>query len=478
MKLSSTAILALAISSVTATAYAETQSQAFTPVTVNTKSAQAEATGFVEGQSITGSTRNWYANEQLKRGGKFAYKKNGSLAETDRRINWVQGTIVKYNSGFTEGTVGISTEVAAYNAVALERDRKNLASGNGGAPKTGDGSGNNRTLTHKNNGEAVDQWSKVGLANIKARVSNTTLTAGRMGFSSPQVDVIGNRALPSSFEGVALHSEELNNLSFDLATFDRVSPRSEQSLQKFRAEYANGRVESDKVNTAGISYQPLASLKTSLWGTQVEDLWNQYYFGATHELGDSNVLALTTGLNYYKTVDEGKKLLGDIDNDTYSLSFGLTHQAHNLTFSYQQVNGNEYFDYLHETNGIYLANSLLSDFNGPNEKSFQVSYAINMAEYGVPGLKFNIYQARGWGIDGTHYDGNKGVAKKGYDGIQEQDGEHHYEYGIGATYAVQSGPLKATTIRGTYTAHRASEFQSDGSINEFRLVTTIPFNIL
>jgi hypothetical protein len=67
MKLSSTAILALAISSVTATAYAETQSQAFTPVTVKEKSAQSEATGFVEGQSITGTTRNWYANEQLKR---------------------------------------------------------------------------------------------------------------------------------------------------------------------------------------------------------------------------------------------------------------------------------------------------------------------------------------------------------------------------------------------------------------------------
>ncbi len=53
------------------------------------------------------------------------------------------------------------------------------------------------------------------------------------------------------------------------------------------------------------------------------------------------------------------------------------------------MNGNEYFDYLHETNGIYLANSLTSDFNGPNEKSFQIAYAINMAEYGVPGLKFN-----------------------------------------------------------------------------------------
>jgi len=477
MKLSSTALLALAISSITGTAYAETQSQAYTPVTVNEKSAQSEATGFLEGQSITGTTRNWYANEQLKRGANFAYKKNGVSTPTDRRINWVQGTILKYNSGFTEGTVGVSTEVAAYNAIALDQDRKDLASNNGGAPGTRPGAGNNRTLTEEG-GDAVGQWSKLGLANVKARISNTTLTAGRQNFSSPMVDVIGNRALPSSFQGVAIHSEELNNLAFDLATFDRNSPRTEQSQRKFRTEYANGIVETDHVYTGGITYTPFASLTTSLWATQAEDIWNQYYFGATHVLGDSQVLSLTTGLNYYKTQEEGKALIGDIENDTYSLSFGLTHQAHSLTFSYQEVNGNEYFDYLHETNGIYLANSLLSDFNGPNEKSFQVAYGLNMAEYGVPGLKFNIYQARGWGIDGTHYTGNKGVADKGYDGIQSQDGEHHYEYGIGATYAVQSGPFKATTIRGTYTAHRASENQADGSINEFRLVTTVPFNIL
>src|SRR5690242_9321597 len=233
MKLSSTALLALAISSVTATAYAETQSQAFTPVTVNEKSAQSEATGFVEGQSITGTTRNWYANEQLQRGAKFAYKKDGVSTPTDRRINWVQGTILKYNSGFTQGTVGFSTEVAAYNAIALDRDRKDLASNNGGAPGTRPGAGNNRTLTEEG-GDAVGQWSKLGLANVKARVSNTTLTAGRMNFSSPMVDVIGNRALPSSFEGVAIHSEELNNLAFDLATFDRNSPRTEESQRKFR----------------------------------------------------------------------------------------------------------------------------------------------------------------------------------------------------------------------------------------------------
>ena len=286
MKLSSTALLALAISSVTATAYAESQSQAFTPVTVKEKSAQSEATGFVEGQSISGTTRNWYANEQLKRGATFSYKKDGVSTPTDRRINWVQGTILKYNSGFTEGTVGFSTEVAAYNAIALDRDRKDLASNNGGAPGTRSGAGNNRTLTEEG-GDAVGQWSKLGLANVKARVSNTTLTAGRQNFSSPMVDVIGNRALPSSFQGVTLHSEELENLSFDLGTFDRNSPRTEQSQRKFRTEYANGIVETDHVHTAGITYTPFASLTTSLWATQAEDIWNQYYFGASHVLGDS-----------------------------------------------------------------------------------------------------------------------------------------------------------------------------------------------
>ncbi|QJI15479.1 OprD family porin [Pseudomonas sp. ADAK22] len=464
MKLSSKALLALAISSITATALAETQSQDFVPTTLAGTSAQSEAKGFIDGQSLGGTTRNWFSNEQRFRGSKFTYQKHGEARTDAYRTNWLQGTILNYSSGFTQGTVGVATEVAGYNVIALDQSKRDIKGGS------------NRTLADSD-GDAVGQWSKLGLANVKFRVSNTTLTAGRQNFSSGIIDTIGNRALPSSFEGFALNSEEFSNLSFQGAYFDRVSPRTEQSLSKFRSEYGNGQ-EADHVYTAGVNYQPFKSLKTSFFGAQVKDFWNQYYFGATHELGDSQQLSLTTGLNYYKTVDEGKKLMGKIDNDTYSLSLGLTHQAHSLTFSYQEVNGNEYFDYLHETNGIYLANSLTSDFNGPNEKSFQIAYGINMAEYGVPGLKFNIYSARGWGIDGTHYTGDGGVKGFAYNGIQTQDGEKHQEYGVGTSYAIQSGALKATTIRGTYVTHRASANQADGNLREFRLVTTIPFNIL
>ena len=458
MKLSQKAFLALAISSASLMGHAQPQSQDFVPTALNPANAQSEAKGFIDGQSLGGTTRNWYSNELKRRDDRFSYDKHGVQTPIPRRINWVQGTILDYNSGFTQGTVGVSTEVALYNAIALDRSREDLAGGG------------NRTLANRN-GDAIDQWSKLGLANVKFRVSNTTLTAGRQNFSTPIVDVIGNRPLPSSFEGVSLHSEEFNNLSFDVATFDRVSPRTEQSLSRFRSEYTNNSAETGHVNTFGLNYQPLKSLKTSLYMANVEDFWNQYYLGATHELGDTSLLGLTTGLSYYKTLDTGKRKMGEINNDAYSLSLGLTHQAHSLTFSYQQVVGNEYFDYLHETNGIYLANSMLSDFNGPNEKSFQIAYGLNMAEYGIPGLKFNIYQVHGWGIDGTHYSGSA------YD-VKKLNGEHHYEYGIGTSYAIQSGPLKATAIRATYSTHRASTNQVDGNINELRLVTSIPFNIL
>lgn len=460
MRKVSTAAVALSIASLSAMVQAEPVSQAFVPTQLSSKSAQGEAGGFIEDSHLTGTTRNWYSNELRRRDTpRYSYQDDGVTKTTPRRINWQQGTIVNYTSGFTQGVVGFSTELALYNAIALDRDQDHFINSS------------NRTLADSD-GDAVGQWSKAGLANITARVSNTTLTAGRQSVNTPVIAFIGNRALPSSFNGVTLKSDEFNNLSFQAGSYDRISPRMQQSMTKFSSSYAGNGATADRVDMAGMDYKPFESLTTSLYASNVEDFWHQYYFAFTHELGDTDVLGLSSNLNYYKTKDSGSRKLGPIDNDTYSLSFTATHKAHSFSVAYQDVNGDEYFDYVNETNAIFLANSLLSDFNGPNEKSLQLSYVLNMAEYGVPGLKFNIYQARGWDIDGTKY---KGTA---YSDVLGMDGETHYEYGIGTSYAVQSGPLKATAIRATYTTHRASENQADGNINEFRLVTTIPFNIL
>ena len=129
MKLSSKALLALAISSITATAFAETQSQDFVPTTLAGTSAQSEAKGFVDGFSLGGTTRNWFANEQRFRGSKFSYQKHGETRTDAYRTNWVQGTILNATSGFTQGTVGVSTEVAVYNALVLDRSKRDIKGG-------------------------------------------------------------------------------------------------------------------------------------------------------------------------------------------------------------------------------------------------------------------------------------------------------------------------------------------------------------
>ena len=159
MRRTQTAVLALSLGGLSAMAQAEPASQDYVPLSVKTTSAQEQATGFIEGHSLSGSTRNWYARERATRAPLWKYyKSDGTRHDTHSRDNWLQGTILNYSSGFTQGTVGFATEVAAYNAVALEQGRAAVAGPN------------NRTLTHSD-GDVIGQWSKMGLANVKARVS-------------------------------------------------------------------------------------------------------------------------------------------------------------------------------------------------------------------------------------------------------------------------------------------------------------------
>ena len=93
MKLTSSALLALSISSLTAMANAE---EFIATQLKSGASAQSETKGFVEEQTLGGTTRNWYANELKRRSDRFTYNDHGTRETTPRRINWVQGSILDY----------------------------------------------------------------------------------------------------------------------------------------------------------------------------------------------------------------------------------------------------------------------------------------------------------------------------------------------------------------------------------------------
>lgn len=424
---------------------------------------QAGATGFTEGQKLTFTTRNFAAREQMKDSFHFNIKKDGYTEPTHSRYTWTQGSQLGYSSGYTQGTVGVGLDATAFNEIALERGHGRIAGGG------------TRTLADSD-GDAVGQWSKMGLASVKLRASDTVLRAGRQQTENPVFNSNDNRALPSSFDGVSLLSEELEGLQVQAGSFTRASPRTSSDHQGLTTEYGAQNFTGSHFSYLGGSYQPMKELKLTAYGAHFEDIWNQYYFGASHDLGDPQALALNTSLSYYSTHDSGARKAGYIDNNAYSLAFTLTHGAHAVLLGWQQIDGNEFFDYVHETAAIYLANSLLSDYNGPNEKSLQLRYTTDWAGFGVPGLTSMAWYAKGWGIDGTHYDGDRnGVS--GYD-VRNMDDEHHHELGLSTGYTLQDGPLKSSSFRLTYMKHLASQNQVDGSVNELRLVSNFPFDLM
>ncbi|MCY1549833.1 Porin D [compost metagenome] len=167
---------------------------------------------------------------------------------------------------------------------------------------------------------------------------------------------------------------------------------------------------------------------------------------------------------------------GDIDTLAWSFSGTYKFGAHGITLGYQQIDGDEPFDYLLQDlsnagNSIFLGNSVqYSDFNGPNEKSVQVRYDIDMSAYGVPGLSFMTRYITGFDIDGTDADPNGAYA-----GLYGPD-EKHWERNVEAKYVVQSGPAKDLSLRVRQATHRASSFDND--VDEVRVIIEYPLEIL
>lgn len=425
--------------------------------------AQDRATGLIDGSHLNLNLRHYYSNQHTRRSTHLVIKKAGVAQPTRQRDTWVQTAMLNYISGYTEGWVGFGVDASLFSAVTLER-------GHGAVANGGD-----RVLVDSD-GDAVPSWSRLGVGDVKLRVSSTELKAGRMLTENPILRYKDNRALPSTFQGIGLNSNELDWLALQAGSFERAIPRTGTGSERLTTTFGNRAYSGSRISYLGATAKAPYGLTLSAYGSRFEDMWQQYYLGATHVTGDRANLALKTSLNYYRTRDQGEQNLGFIDNHAYSLAITAAHGAHALTTAWQQVFGDEYFDYVWESTGNYMANSLYSDYNGPNEKSWQLRYDFDLASYGVPGLTTSLWHAKGWGIDGIHYSGDRDGRNTGYN-VRGLEGAKHNENGLMLAYVVQSGTLKNTVLRSIVYNHRASGGQIDGSYDEFRLVANVPLSL-
>lgn len=331
-------------------------------------SSQDESKGFIEDSKLNVKTRMLYFSRDFR---------NNPAGTQSRREETGLGFLGTFESGFTQGTVGVGVD--AIGMLGLKLDSGKGRAGTGLFPTGSDG-------------RSQDDYSKAGGA-VKFRISDTVLKVGDQFTALPVFATDDSRLLPEIAQGTLITSNEIEGLTLHAGHFTSLTAQEQTNRDSFGLKEAN---------VVGGTYAFTDNLSTSLYYSKVEDYWRKYYANVNWALPISDKQGLVFDFNIYDTKSEGsaeyRAFDGDkLDNRAFSLSGAYNIGAHTFTLAYQKVTGDGDYGYGIDGGGtIFLANSVArSDFNAEDEKSWQARYDLNFAEYGIPGLTFMTRYVRG-----------------------------------------------------------------------------------
>ena len=145
---------------------------------------QADSKGFVADSSLNILNRNMFWNQ------------NGSGTHTR---DWSQALMATFNSGFTQGTIGVGID--AFADLALRIDGSTDRAGGPNIPSDA-------------NGNPDHGLAKAG-GDVKFRVSNTTLKVGDLQPTSPVFATADNYLMPQTASGFQIDSHEITGLNLE-----------------------------------------------------------------------------------------------------------------------------------------------------------------------------------------------------------------------------------------------------------------------
>ncbi|MEJ5059885.1 MULTISPECIES: OprD family porin [unclassified Pseudomonas] len=409
------------------------------------------ATGFIQGSSLDLNARNYYMNRNR-------------LQQADDNIEWGQGFLGIFESGYTEGTVGFGVDAHAMLGLKLDG---------------GGGTDNSSILpVSDGNGKAPGSFSTAG-GTLKIRAFDTELKAGDLFLANPVIAGGETRMLPQTFRGVSLTNHSFDGVLIEGGQASFTKPYNQSGHTRISTSYGTLRDGEDSrhLNWAGMAWSALPGLTSSLYAAELKDIWNQYYYDLDYTYALNDLVSLNPGVHFYHTQDTGDALLGHIDNNTYSLHFTVGVGNHSVTAAYQRVNGNTPFDYISQGDSIFLDNSQqYSDFNGPNERSWKFKYAYDFTGLGLPGLTSVLSYSRGE-LDLTKVDPDS----PGYAAWYSADGKNarHWERDIDLKYVIQSGQAKNLALRLQWATNRGGNGYGalDQDTDEYRVIVDYPINV-
>ncbi|BCG24787.1 porin [Pseudomonas tohonis] len=397
--------------------------------------AQAAESGFLAGFSATLQARNYYFSRDFSdiRG-----------PEQSRAEEWAQGFILNVRSGYTAGPVGFGLDAIGTLGIKLDSSPDRVNTG---------------LLPVQEDGRAADDYSRLGVA-VKMRLSKTELKVGELQPNLPVLAFSDIRLLPPSYQGASITSSEIAGLTLQGGHLASTSLRNEAGDDKLQAMLGHKpqrQASSDAFNYAGADYAFNGNRTIlSAWYAQLEDIYAQRFLGLKHSEPLGNWV-LGANIGYYVSAEDGKKLIGAIDNQAFFSLLSARRGGHTFYIGYQAMYGDSAFPRVF-ANVTPLGNEVPTfEFAYADERSWQVRYDYDFAALGVPGLVASARYITGDNVD----------TGLGYEG---KDRERDLDLG----YVIQGGALKGLGVRVRNVTAR-SNYRTD--IDENRLILSYTWTL-
>ncbi|MDY0207222.1 MAG: OprD family porin [Pseudomonas sp.] len=393
---------------------------------------------FIDDSKASIGFRNLYMNQDTRSGANTVGNKT--------KEEWSQAFILRFESGFTEGTVGFGVDVYAATGIKLD-------------------SGPNRSpdsFPQRSNGKSVDNFGKLG-GTAKAKLSNTVLQVGTLMPRLPMIQAnLEGRLLPQMFTGGLLTSNEVEGLTATLGHIDRVNYRNSTDSERMRMNTVGKRLvkktgadnTSNSFDLAHLNYKWNDSLTTGYSFGRLENLYKQHIVNAVHVLPLGDQRSLKTDLRAARSTDDGNY---NVDNKAFSGMVTYNFGFNKLGLGYQKMTGDTGYSYIQGTDPFLVNFVANREFGAKDEKSWQVRHDYNFAGVGVPGLTmFNRY------VKGTGADLGAGKSEG-----------REWERDFDISYAFQEGALKNFNVRWRNSTVR-SNVTKDLDDNRLILAYTLP----
>ncbi|HSC82373.1 MAG TPA: OprD family porin [Pseudomonas sp.] len=386
---------------------------------------------FVKDSKGSLEMRNFYMNRDFR-------QDNAAQAKAEE---WAQGFLLRMESGYTEGTIGVGVDALGLASIKLD---------------SGDGTTGTGLLVPDRSGGAQDNSAELGVTG-KLKLSKSTLKAGTLLPKMPVVQYNDSRLLPQTFQGGLLNVMEIDGLSLNGGQLKQVNDRNSTDYTDMtmttseKRGFKVSKRAGDEFNFLGGDYKLTDQLTASYYYGQLEDYYKQHFVGLVHLLPLGDGQSLKTDLRYFDSSDDGDHYVSQVDNRALNgmVTYGIGGHAFGL--GYQDMSGDTGFAYLDGTDPFLVNYVQIGNFSSAEERSWQARYDYNFTSLGVPGLTFMTRYVTGDNID---------------QGPGTGEGKE-WERNMDIAYVLQDGALKGLGLKWRNATYR-SNFGND--LDENRLI--------